>query len=77
MKDKAFEESNDINDELQAEYQLDYRKAKPNRFVARNVEQQLKVVVLDDDVAQVFRTPESVNNVLRALIDTMPQSVEN
>lgn len=55
MKDKTFEESNSINDELLTEYQLDYKKAKPNRFAARNEEQQLKVVVLDDDVAQVFK----------------------
>jgi hypothetical protein len=35
-----------------------------------------KTVVLDDDVAQVFTTPESVNNVLRALIQTMPSPSE-
>ncbi|MEI1375769.1 hypothetical protein PQG02_02715 [Nostoc sp. UHCC 0926] len=29
-------------------------------------------VVLDEDVAQVFTTPESVNKVLRALIESMP-----
>ncbi|WP_218080647.1 BrnT family toxin [Anthocerotibacter panamensis] len=34
----------------------------------------LKVVVLDEDVAQVFTTPESVNKVLRALIKTMPHT---
>jgi hypothetical protein len=33
----------------------------------------LKVVVLDEDVAQVFTTPESVNKVLRALIESMSQ----
>lgn len=76
MNDKALDESNHENDELLAEYQLDYKKAKPNRFAARNEEQRLNVVVLDEDVAQVFKTPESVNNALRALIDTMPQSVE-
>jgi hypothetical protein len=32
------------------------------------------VVVLDEDVAQVFTTPEAVNKVLRALIESMPQS---
>jgi len=31
-------------------------------------------VVLDPDVAAVFSTPQSVNAVLRALIETMPQS---
>jgi len=34
------------------------------------------VVVLDPDVAEVFKTPEAVNRVLRALITTMPSSVK-
>jgi hypothetical protein len=34
------------------------------------------VVVLDPDVAEVFKTPESVNAVLRALIAAMPHSVK-
>lgn len=62
------------DDELLAEYRFDYLKAKPNRFAARNGTQKLKVVVLDEDVAQVFTTPESVNKALRALIEAMPQS---
>lgn len=60
-------------DELLDEYRFDYQKAKPNRFAARNQTQNLTVVVLDEDVAQVFTTPESVNKVLRALIASMPQ----
>jgi hypothetical protein len=55
-----------------SEYNFDYQEAKPNRFAARAGKSTLKVVVLDEDVAQVFTTPESVNKVLRALIDTMP-----
>lgn len=61
-------------DELLAEYSFDYQKARPNRFIVRNEMQKLTVVVLDEDVAQVFTTPESVNKVLRALIESMPQS---
>jgi hypothetical protein len=33
----------------------------------------LKVVVLDKDIAQAFTTPESVDKVLKALIESMPQ----
>ncbi len=55
-------------DDLLTEYELDYRTAKPNRFAARSREQQPKVVILDEDVAQVFTTSESVNKALRALI---------
>lgn len=60
-------------DDLQPEYRFDYQKAKPNRFAVRNDVEKLKVVVLDDDVAQVFTTPESVNKALRAFIEAMPQ----
>lgn len=58
----------DPHPDIQPEYQLDYRKAKPNRF-ANSV-----VVVLDPDVAQVFTSAETVNAVLRALIQTMPKT---
>ena len=53
------------------EYQFDYSKAKPNRFANKTGCEQL-MVVLDQDVAVVFKTPESVNQVLRAIITSMP-----
>ena len=59
-------------DELLPEYEFDYSKAKPNRFAARCTDANLKVVVLDVDVAQVFFTPEAVNHALRSLISAMP-----
>jgi len=74
MSKTPFEESHNSDDELLSEYQFDYEKAKSNRFAARDGKQALKVVVLDEDVAKVFTTPESVNRVLRALIETMPQA---
>ena len=58
-------------DELQSEYRLDYRKARPNRFAARYTEGSC-VVLLDPDIARVFTTPASVNAVLRALLETIP-----
>lgn len=73
MSKTPFEESDDLDDDLLAEYDFDYREAKPNRFATREDAQPFKVVVLDEDVAQVFTTPESVNQVLRALIKTMPK----
>ncbi len=73
MNKTPFEESHNSDDELLTEYQFDYNKAKPNRFAYRG-EKQLKVVVLDENVAQFFTTPESVNKVLRALIESMPQT---
>lgn len=67
-----IEESQNSNDELMTEYDFDYQKAKPNRFAVRHEKQGL-TVVLDEDVAQVFTTPEAVNKALRALIEAMPQ----
>ena len=57
---------------MRREYRLDYGKSKPNRF-AEMTSQGRTVVVLDPDIAEVFTTPESVNNVLRALIKVMPR----
>jgi hypothetical protein len=63
----------DLDDDLLPEYDFDYTKAKPNRFATRVNQPLLKVVVLDSGVAQVFTTPESVNKVLRGLIESMPK----
>lgn len=64
------------NDELLPEYKFDYAQAKPNRFATGSEGSAQRVVILDEDVAQVFTTPESVNKVLRALIAAMPQSAD-
>jgi len=66
MKGKATQ-----NDEMRAEYGFDYAKAKPNRF-APSAPPGSIAVVLDPDVAQIFQSAESVNAVLRALMNTMP-----
>ena len=52
---------------MRDEYQFDYSKAKPNRFASQIGQDQL-MIVLDPDVAAIFKTPESVNQVLRAII---------
>jgi hypothetical protein len=74
MKKTPFNESSNSEDELLPEYRFDYKKAKPNRFANRSGKQQMTVVVLDEDVARIFSTPEAVNKVLRALIEAMPQA---
>ena len=53
--------------DLAAEYRFDYSKSKPNRF-ARKMTSDAVVVVLDEDVAQVFRDSKRVNALLRATI---------
>ncbi len=75
MSKTSFEGSESLDDDLLSEYHLDYSKARPNRFTDGAEKQLLKVVVLDEDVAQVFTTPESVNSLLRVLIESMPQTI--
>jgi hypothetical protein len=58
-------------DGVQREYRFDYAKAKPNRF-AEAAQPGAVAVLLDPDVAQVFKSGRSVNAVLRALLTTMP-----
>ena len=58
-------------DEIPEELELDYSKARPNRFAEQYKESNPIVVLLDPDVAEVFTTPEAVNKALRALISTM------
>jgi hypothetical protein len=57
--------------ELRSEYRFDYTKAKPNRF-AEQAQPGSVAVILDPDVARVFKSGEAVNAVLRALVSTMP-----
>ena len=58
-------------DPLEAEYRFNYGEAKPNRFAGR-IPKGSVAILLDPDVARVFKRPESVNAVLRALMTTMP-----
>ncbi|MBI4633487.1 MAG: hypothetical protein HY742_06320 [Deltaproteobacteria bacterium] len=64
-----------VREDLRPEYNFDYRKAKPNRFAGQKEEGRV-VVVLDPDVSEVFRTPDSLNKVLRTLIEAMPSKTK-
>ena len=58
-------------DDLRPEYHFDYQDSKPNRF-AEEAARGGFMVLIDEDIAEVFQTPESIKNVLRAIIATMP-----
>jgi len=75
MKKTAAKKSQPPVEDLEPKYRLDYRRAKPNRFAEHFA--GTRMVVLDEDVARVFTTPESVNAVLRALLETMPQATRS
>jgi hypothetical protein len=71
MKSKANAES---PDELRPEYDLDFSAMRPNRFAARLKGKSVTAVILDADVAEVFRSSEAVNDLLRSVIKAMPPS---
>lgn len=74
---KKIPESKDAkaSDDMLPEYDFDYSKAKPNRFAGR-IDRSHVVIALDPDVARIFSDSTSVNNVLRALIATIPNLSE-
>ncbi len=63
-------------DTLRSEYRFDYSKAKPNRFAAKMLEGTV-AVVLEPDVAAVFKSSEAVNALLRSVISALPSSKPN
>ncbi len=63
---------NEAEDDMLAEYHFDYSTARPNRF-ASDIAVGSLVVVLEPELAQVFKTSEQVKAILRAIADTMPQ----
>lgn len=54
-------------DDLLPEYELDFSKAKPNKY-AEILKSQDRLVQLEPDVYKVYDTPEKVNSALRFLI---------
>jgi hypothetical protein len=72
MKKTSRSKSVNRADEMKAQYDFDYRKAKPNRFAGQRGKHRT-VVELDADVAVVFSTAQTVNKALRALIEAMPR----
>ena len=66
-------DSPDQQDELRPSYGAElFRHMKANRFADVDLEfRGNRIVYLDEDVAQVFDTPEAVNTVLRSAIRAM------
>jgi hypothetical protein len=59
------------NEDMLPEYHLDYSKARPNRF-AKDIAEGSLVVVLEPELAQVYKTPERVKAILEAIAQAMP-----
>lgn len=60
------------DDDIRSEYQFDYSKAEPNRF-AKDTTVNYTVVNIEEDVAKIFNSKDSVNKALRAIISAMPK----
>jgi len=59
-------------DDLRPEYGPEFfRNMKPNRFASETIVRKQQLVILDEDVAKVFDSSESVNTVLRSAIRAM------
>ena len=61
---------------LRPEYRFDYSKSKPNRFAAK-MSKGTVAVVLEPDVAKIFKSSEVVNALLRSIIAAMPSASHN
>jgi len=62
-------------EEMRREYDFDYRKSRPNRF-APQMKGGAVAIVLDPDVAPVFGSSESVNSLLRSVINALPKGAK-
>jgi hypothetical protein len=61
------------HNELKSEYKFDYSKSKPNRFASKMSEGTV-AIVLEPDVAAVFKSSEAVNALLRSIISAIPSA---
>ena len=72
-KTSAPKKRKTTRDTMRKEYRFDYSKAKPNSFAEKMSEGAI-AVVLDPDVAAIFKSSEAVNALLRSVISALPQS---
>ncbi len=80
-------QTNNNDDEMLEEYStlLDKQTPRPNRFASEaasakrfvtmpdGTRQEVRTIRLDEDVAEFFPTSESINEVLRAIVHSLPQ----
>lgn len=74
MKKTLVRKKKPIKEEtMRGEYRFDYSRSNPNRF-AEKMTADAVAVVLEPDVAAVFRSSEDVNALLRSIISAMASS---
>ncbi len=73
MKNTQNSETNpNTTEDLLPEYNFDYQKARPNRFVTEDKKKTI-TITLESDVAKVFTTSEQINTALRAILSAIPE----
>lgn len=70
---KVRKRKHEEKDDLLPEYRFERSKLKPNRFAARMPAETI-AVVLEPDVAAVFKSSKTVNALLRSVISAVTQS---
>jgi hypothetical protein len=63
----------ELEDDLRPEYDFDFSKAVRGKYYRQYLE-STNVVVLDPDIAAVFRNAEAVNQALRAMLQFAEQT---
>lgn len=71
MKNNRRREATPEPDDMPAEHDLDWSKARPNPYAARL--KDTVAVVLEPDVAEAFPTSEAVNTFLRSVLAAVPR----
>lgn len=72
---KKTPKTSNSREETRREYRFDYTKARGNRF-APQFGNNATAIVLEPDVAKVFRTSHEVNRLLRSVISAVPQPAQ-
>lgn len=60
----------DMSDELLPEYEIDYSKVKRNPYYRKN----RTFIEIDNDIVEVFKSPNNINRVLKAIAKSIPKS---
>jgi hypothetical protein len=63
----------EIEDELRPEYDFDFSKAERGKYY-RQYRESSNIIILEPDVASVFKNSEAVNAALRAMLQFATQT---
>ena len=67
---KTKENIETMGDDLLAEYEIDYSKAKRNPYFRKN----RTFIEIDADLAKAFQTPDNINEMLKAIAKSIPKN---